>query len=188
MPIQKLLKEKEMSIYKLSKLSGVPYATCRDIVTEKAELKKCSAETVYKIAKALDITMETLLDTYFIKRPSFENFKSEICHRIKHMGDIGFMIDVIESDSIRKYFDRGWHPESLYLLAMLDYLSRVNDIPICEDYDDLRERTLEKTIYPAGVIVRARVSDNDVLKRAEKEAIPEFKRFNIIESEVRNVV
>lgn len=35
MTIQEILKEKNMSVYKLSKISTVPYATCNDIVNGK---------------------------------------------------------------------------------------------------------------------------------------------------------
>lgn len=64
MSIRDLLKEKKMSIYRLSKSSGVPYATLNDICNEKARLDKCSAGTVWQIAKALDITMEEILEPY----------------------------------------------------------------------------------------------------------------------------
>lgn len=38
---------------------------------------------------------------------------------------------------IRTYYEKEWCPECLYLLAMLEYVCRENDVPICEDYDDL---------------------------------------------------
>ena len=59
--INDLLKEKKMSVYRLSKNSKVPYATVNDICNEKAELRKCSAETVWRLARALDMPMEELL-------------------------------------------------------------------------------------------------------------------------------
>ncbi|MBQ7605987.1 MAG: XRE family transcriptional regulator, partial [Firmicutes bacterium] len=75
------------------------------------------------------------------------------------------------------------------LLAMLDYLSRINDVPICTKYEDIRACKLREPIYPAGVLLTSEVMKSDEPKRiAEEEAIPEFKRFNIIESEVRNIV
>ena len=189
MTLQEMLKEKNMSIYKLSKASTVPYATCNDIISGKARLEKCSAETVYKIAQALNVSMESILASCFIKRSSFENFKSTICHRVRELGDIDFIIDTLESQDIRMYFERKWYPESLYLLAMLDYLSRENDIPLCDEYDDLRHCKLEKEIYPSSVMAMAKVSKSDIeLIRAKNAAIPEFRRFNIIESEIRNVV
>ena len=189
MTIQEMLKKNNMSVYKLSKTSTVPYATCNDIVSGKAQLEKCSAETVYKIAQTLNVSMESILAPCFVKRSSFENFKSTICHRLKELGDIDFIIDTLESQDIRMYFERKWYPESLYLLAMLDYISRENDVPLCDEYDDLRRCKLEKTIYPSSVLAMAAASKtDDELRHAEVTAIPEFKRFNIIESEVRNVI
>ena len=189
MTIQSILSSRKMSVYALAKLSKVPYATCNDIVNGKAQLAKCSAETVYRIAHALDVSMEEVLAPCFDKRCSFENFKSNVCHRVKESGDIDFIIDTLESRDIRTFYEKKWYPESLYLLAMLDYLSRENDIPLCDEYDDLRHCKLEKEIYPSSIMAMAKASKNDTeLNRAKNAAIPEFKRFNIIESEIRNVV
>ncbi|MBQ1389649.1 MAG: hypothetical protein IIY78_08480, partial [Clostridia bacterium] len=58
-------------------------------------------------------------------RADFETFKSNTCHHVKDMGDLDFIVSVIRSDEIRKLYDRGWYPEALYLLAMLDYISGV---------------------------------------------------------------
>ena len=115
--LQDVLREKSMSIYRLAKESDLPYATVNDICNGKARLEKCSAETVYRLARALDISMEDLLAPCFLKRSSFENFKSTVCHRVKEMGDIDFIIDTLERQDIRTYYDRKWYPESLYLLA-----------------------------------------------------------------------
>ncbi len=189
MTIKAMLEEKNMSVYKLSKESTVPYATCNDIVNGKARLEKCSAETVYKIAQALNVTMESLLSSSLTKRSNFENFKSTICHRLKDLGDIVFVIDTLESGDIRLYYEREWYAESLYLLAMLDYISRINDIPLSDEYDDLREQKLAQPVYPSSLLaISAASKTSDALTRAESTAIPEFKRFNIIENEVRNVI
>ena len=32
------------------------------------------------------------------------------------------MIDTLESDEIRRLYNKQWYPEALYLLAMVDYL------------------------------------------------------------------
>ena len=189
MTIENMLREKNMSVYRLSKESSVPYATCNDIVNGKTRLEKCSADTVYKIAQALNVSMEAILAPCFAKRSSFENFKSTICHRVKELGDVGFIIDTLENQDIRKYYDWKWYPESLYLLAMLDYISRVNNVPLCDEYDDIRQCRLEKTVYPASVLAMSAASkNNDALRHAESASIPEFIRFNIIENEVRNVI
>ena len=179
-----------MTNYRLSKDSGVPQATINDICSGKADLEKCSAGTLYKIAKVLGISIESILDSAKDDiRSSFEIFKSNTCHHVKDMGDLDFIVVVLESDEVRKLYNKHWYPEALYLLAMLDYLSRINEIPFCSKYNDLRMRKLEKPIYPVGVLLNSEVLKSDEpLRIAEKEAIPEFRRFNIIESDVRNVV
>ena len=61
MTIQSALKQRNMSIYRLAKMSEIPYATVNDICNGKAQLEKCSAETIYRLAHALDVSMEDLL-------------------------------------------------------------------------------------------------------------------------------
>jgi len=120
---------------------------------------------------------------------NFELFKSNVCHRLKESGDTNFIIEILEKDEIRKYFAQQQYLESLYLLAMLDYLSRINHIPLCSDYDDLRKYCLADTVYPTGILAEAlAVNDDSVKERAKAESIPEFIQFNIVENDVRNVI
>ena len=187
--INELMENKKITRYRLAKESGIAYTTINDICSGKAQLEKCSAETIYRISKVLGVSMENLIEPCLDKRSDFELFKSNTCHRLKELGDIEFVIELLEEDPIRKYYKKKWYPESLYLLAMLDYISRENDIPICTQYDDMRSLKLKTILFPASVLVAAKVSENDELKhRSIMEAIPEFMRFNIVESEVRNVI
>ena len=188
MTIQEAMRKSGTSIYSLSKKSGVPYSTLRDICSNKTDFGKCEARTVYLLAQALDVSLDNLMKTYAQKRCDFELFKSHICHRLKREGDLDFILNVVQSPDIREYFDRGWTAESLYLLAMLDYISRLNGIPLCSDFNDLRELAMKNTIYPEGILIQVRVTNNPaLLKEAYDNCIPEFKRANIIENEVRSV-
>ena len=189
MTIQDLLDQKNESMYWLSKRSMVPYTTLNDLCNGRTRIERCNVETVRRIANALNMTIDELLDSCTCDRASFENFKSTICHRVKQLGDLAFIASTIKSDAIRTYYRRKWYPESLYLLAMLDYISNENHIPICSDYNDIRRCRLKEPIYPAGIRAMYIVSDDEaILRSADESAIPEFKRFNIIEREVRNVV
>lgn len=51
-----------MTKYRLAVAAEVPHATLNDICSGKSRLEKCSAETVYKLAKALDVSMEMLTE------------------------------------------------------------------------------------------------------------------------------
>lgn len=91
MYINELLQKENISKYRLSKESGVPMTTIADICSGKAKLDKCAAGTLYKIAKVLGVTVDSLLENSEIKsidyRCSFETFKSNICHQVKDLGD-----------------------------------------------------------------------------------------------------
>ena len=189
MTINELLIDKKITQYRLAKDSDIAYTTINDICSGRAKLEKCSAETIYKISKVLGVSMESLIEPCFDKRIDFDLFKSNTCHRLKELGDIDFVIELLEEDYIQKYYDKKWYPECFYLLAMLDYISRENDIPICTQYEALRKLKLKTVIYPTGVLVADKVSGSDDLKKsALRESIPEFMRFNIVECEVRDVI
>jgi len=188
MSITELLEQKSLTKYRLSKISGVPQTTVTDICAGKARIEKCSADTLYKLAKALDVPMETLIEDAMEYRSDFETFKSNICHMVKDMGDMDFIIETLELDRIRKLYQKRWYPESLYLLAMTDYLCRENNLPLCEEYSDIRGARLNEPVFPSSVIAMSIASKSDKPKRDSMiDAIPEFMRFNIVESEVRNV-
>lgn len=188
MDMNDLLQQKNITKYKLSKISGVPYTTISEISTGKAKIKNCTGDTLYRLAKALNVTMEDLLADSMEYRQSFETYKSNICHMVKDMGDLDFIIDTLESDKIRKLFQKKWYPESLYLLAMVDYLSLENELPVCVEYNDIRAARLHEPIYPSSVIAMSAFSRSEKPKLdSYAQAIPEFIRFNIVENEVRNV-
>lgn len=194
MSINEILEQKNITKYRLWKESGVPQATISDICTGKTRIEKCSAETIYRIAKVLDVSMESLIAPAVRsmdeerRRPSFEVFKSNTCHRVKDMGDIPFIIQLLKSNQIRELYEKKWYPEALYLLAMLDYLSRENKVPICTNYNDIRSTKLQRPIFPSSVAILCKTMKSDTPKEeCIRIAIPEFLRFNIVESEVRNV-
>lgn len=62
MLLEDLLTKRGMTKHRLSVLSGVPRATLNAICSGKTKIEKCSAATVYKLAKALDVPMELLTE------------------------------------------------------------------------------------------------------------------------------
>ena len=115
-------------------------------------------------------------------RPSFENFKSALCHQVKEKGELPFLLFALNERLVEKYWFYNWLPEMCYTLAMIDYLSRKNQIPLVTMYDSLRQYTLPEPLFPASVLAAS--SQN----RALENAIPEFLRHNIVEGDIENVV
>lgn len=62
MIIENLLAMRNITKYRLAVQSGIPHTTLNDIFSGKTRIEKCSAETVYKLAKALSVSMELLTE------------------------------------------------------------------------------------------------------------------------------
>lgn len=62
MNINRIMEDRSLTRYQLAKASGIPYTTLCDICNGKTRIGKCSAETVYRLSKAIQIPMEQLLE------------------------------------------------------------------------------------------------------------------------------
>lgn len=117
----------------------------------------------------------------------FELFKGNICHMVKEYGQLQFLENMLVSNQVEKLWNEGQQLYSLYLLAMVDYLSGLNNIPLYAKYNYLRNHKIQKKVYPLSLILAAKMDDADIDELA-KDAIPEFLRFNIVEGNVFDVV
>ena len=188
MLINTLLQEKKITKYRLAKLSGVSQTTINDICNGKVNIKNCTGETLYRLAKVFGVSVESLLSESMESRPAFEIFKSNICHYVKDMGDKDFIKEIIQSDVIIKYLEKRWYREALYLLAMVDFLCKENGLPLYESYAELRSVKLSDVIYPSGILIMCAALKSEAPKKeCLNDAIPEFMRHNIVENEVRNI-
>lgn len=183
-----MLKARDMSVYKCSKISGIPYSTLLDIVNGKTKMANCSLDTIYKLAITLEIPFEKFAYNILEPRLDFETFKSNVCHFVKNDEQLQFVVNTLQSGDIERYWEKGWYAESFYLLAMIDYLSRMNNLPLCNRYDNIRSQKLKEVLFPQDVMLTCALNNNDDAKeKAIAMSIPEFLRFNIIETEVNNV-
>lgn len=80
MDINSILRQNNMTKYRLAKLSGVAHTTLNNICSGQAKIEKCSAETLYKIAKVLDVSIEELIEDS-IKQSELKN---DIEHSYEH--------------------------------------------------------------------------------------------------------
>lgn len=55
------LSDSGMTMYSLSKQTGLPYTTINRLVNEKLSINNCNAGAVFKIASALGVQMEVLM-------------------------------------------------------------------------------------------------------------------------------
>ena len=184
-----LLENEPMSMYECSKRSGIPYSTLSDIIKGKTPIERVSSKHLRALADTLDYSMDTLYSIMHVpERTSFETFKSQVRHEVKLLGDIDFINETLRTDMIRLYWHWEWFYEAFYLLAMLDYLCRINKMETEKKYNDMREYKLPETVYPMDISLAAKINNNlDIRDAAIRESIPEFIKFNIVEKEIRDV-
>jgi len=158
MLITEQLEKKQMTKYKLSKVSGVPQATINDICSGKADLEKCSAGTLYRLAKVLGVSIEEILDSAASDhRAAFETFKT--AYRIE-TGETD-MEEMIQRE-INRIFQERSRAEKLEKVERYRHLNRfvrphqilfvgsslMEQFPI---YELLLDRQLPYTIYNRGI-------------------------------------
>lgn len=84
MDINAIIKTQGISKYKLAKQSNIPYATLNDICNGKTNLGKCSAETLYRLSKSLNIPMESLIEEDIIKSEREKSFEYGLPDYLQH--------------------------------------------------------------------------------------------------------
>lgn len=75
MSINEILKNTGMTKYRLAKLSGISNATLSELCSGKTSIEKCTSETLYKIAKTLNVSMESLLLDTMQKKEEIEKME-----------------------------------------------------------------------------------------------------------------
>lgn len=123
------------------------------------------------------------------RKKDFDVFKSNVCHTVKTIGDLEFVEQTINDKTIERYFVQKQYAESLYLLAMVDYLCRIHQKEVPSQYADLRKMKLKQPVYPKSLLLLAHLSDDkEYIRSILRQSIPEFRRFNIIEGDVHDIV
>lgn len=82
MSINEILNNIGMTKYRLAKLSGIPNATLSELCSGKTSIEKCTSETLYKIAKVLNVSMESLLQDAIQKKNDNEKMEKMYEHAL----------------------------------------------------------------------------------------------------------
>ena len=123
------LKNRGISMYRLSADSGVPYSTINDIANGRVSIDNCRAGILFDLSRALDISMDDLYG---------------ICDRdmTVHSDKYGIDIDVIVKD--KTYRAQYEYEQERYDVrvceAGADYIPFVKDLALWEVEDDIDKR------------------------------------------------
>lgn len=174
MNFEKELKKRGTNIRSCSIQSGIPYATLFPIIKGRVDIGTCSYFTVAKLAKFLGYRPDEIV--YEIE--DFQTFRNKLHHRIKQ-NELELILETVEGDDVSRYMRHEDYLKALYLVASVDYLSKKNDIPLCDKFDDVRKIRLNMPYY---------VGDSALLGSARDRCIDEFLRYNIYEGDLYDAV
>ena len=203
MYINQLMNEQDMTYEELCMKSGIAGSTIRDILDGTSYIPNCKASTLYDIASALNTTVEDILenswdeedDEYKDENPTFELTPDppeafylaqydilKMLHETKD--DVVFINSLRKSGAIHELIEHGSTTMALYLVALIDYLSRINNRPLPEEYAFTHDYRLSEPVYPISVMksVNDPVRMKKQIEELENKSIPEFARFNIWET------
>lgn len=179
----------DITLYQLSKKTNIPYSTLENIKLEKVKIENISCDVLQKLSNYFDTSMDIMYKRLkFPERNNFSWFRSQMCHYLKFQGDIPFVLNLIKEDYITSLWDNKWYAESLYLLAMLDILSKKYNVPLCNKYNFHRTQKLANTLYPSDIICKSIVMNDESYKEEIiKICNKEFLKYNIVEGDIYDV-
>ena len=174
MNFEKELNKRKTNIRACSIQSDIPYATLYPIVKGQVDIGTCSYFTVAKLARFLGYRPDEIV----YEKEDFQTFRNNLHHRIKN-NELECILEIIESNDVSTYMQHEDYLKALYLVATVDYISRKNDIPLCDKYNSVRQIRLEQPYY---------VGDSSLFVSDRRECIDEFLRFNIYEGDLYDAV
>ncbi len=173
MNIKKYLQENDISLKTMSEITTIPYATLSDIVNEKVDLYECKYKTLRKLSLFLNKPIEELV----YEKEDFQTFRNNLHHDLKNQSFLEVAADILQKKRIDYYYQNDDIVKALYLLSLVDYVCRTNDIPTCSDYAFLRNKKLKDPFY---------IGDSKEFNN--RKYIMEFKRHNIYEGDLTDAV
>ena len=198
--LNQLMNDRHMTRADLSRLSGIPESTLRDILSGRAWIDRCAAGTLLRLAAALNTTIENILEHFYDECPDKPTDEREFVHSkdtiwvfyallkatlldLSQHRELDFVHNMYNENWIEQLFEDDHYREALFLLGLTDYLIRKNHVEPSDWYDDFRCFCLDRPVYP----IRTMTADGDAFEEAKayarKHAIPELARFNIFLSE-----
>jgi len=84
MIIEDLLKRRKITKYRLATEADISHSTLSEICSAKTKIEKCSAETVYKLAKALNVSMELLTEDGITRTKRERSYEYNLPKYLQH--------------------------------------------------------------------------------------------------------
>ena len=177
---------KEISVYRCSKDTNIPYSTLSDIANHKTDPNNINALILKRLAEYFSLSMDDLYTILNLKqRLPFSSFRSEMCHKLHRNGDIEMLSFIRKNNYIPILWNIRWYPEALYTLAMFDEITEKNNASLCMDYEQYRKTKMKELIVSPDIILMEKLTGkDDERQKLIANANPYFLQYNILEGDI----
>lgn len=205
MYIKELMKKNDMNRTDLSRESGVPDSTLRDILDGTSRIDQCKAITLMLLAQTLGVTVEDILmhslsedlneyppgkdgdtkaDGKVLPNESlhvFYTFMETLKEMTGTVSDIDLCLFVRNSNWVERFFRDESYGIALFLVGFSDYVCRKYRVCTFREYEKYRHLRLKTPVYPIELFDPD--ADYSAFKKEKEKietfAIPELGRMNI---------
>lgn len=121
--LKKIINSNNISLYRLSKESGIPYTTLNELINDKKNINHIAAETIYKLCLYFKCTQSDILNECFILENSegiYNKFK--YCWKVNNNA---IELHIIDNNkdiilvSLNKMFADAYHEYRLGIVPLL---------------------------------------------------------------------
>lgn len=203
MLLLELMNEKHMTRAELSRRSGVPESTLRDILNGKAQIDHCEAGTLLTIADVLETTVDEIVVTYWEeallhhdREVPLEELHDDSSMLTFYMivdatklaltaySDLEFVCEICEEHWIERFHAEGAYRIAFFLLGFIDWVHRKHHLILDPHFASYRCETLDHPVYALATLEHDDTDDFCCAKIvAEENDIPELACFNIFMTE-----
>ena len=188
--LRAILEKKNMSMYKLEKSSNLSHATLSDLLNEKTKTENCSSSLIKELSKSLNMSMDKLYDKLTYEDLSdisfdkeFDLFKSNVAHELHSIKYKEFLRRYLTNNDIEDFFNNKKQKEAIYLVALIDHLCLIHNLPVPTKYNKIRNFKLNSFCVSES-LYRLMQTKQVLFSNIFKESIPSFRNHNIIEVEI----
>ena len=205
--LKELMKKKKMTRAELSRESGIPESTLRDILNGTSRIERCEALTLALIAEVLDTTVEEILQRALAEQLNeneaesgqdeemtllqneplhvFYTFMDTLQEMLAAGSDIDLCLFAKEHQWVEDFFAGESYSIALFLVGFSDYVCRKYKVTPFREYEKYRHMRLTSPVYPLALFdPEATTFEYEAEKdRLHTFAVPELGRLNIFMTE-----
>ena len=142
MKLISIIKLRSGSLEKFAEDNEIKYYELYDICYNNKPLSECDPVIIEKIAKGLSMGINDIL-----RELPFPQFRDSLHNSLRQNGDIPWLIMTLKENRAIALYRNNEILHAIYLVDMIDYICRKNNLPCPKEYQHIRELKLKEPFF-----------------------------------------